>query len=101
MISPTVLAKPEHFLAPASKSSRVACPAAANADMFPGRRGSDVRGAASKPFVSLTTVTLHFLNANSQVLISDLPQRHLNTLCVQWEKSRSSFLGVLLVIFRS
>ena len=46
-------------MAQASKSSEVGRPAAVNTDMFPGRRASDVRGAASKPIVSLTTVTLH------------------------------------------
>lgn len=102
MISPTVLAKPENFLAQASKSSGVARPAAVNTDRVPGRRGSDVRGAASKPFVSLTAVTLHFefkckfSGCNFRSTLA--PLQH--SLCVQWEKSQSSFLDLLLVIFR-
>lgn len=88
-----MLAKPKNFLAQASKSSGVARPAAVNTDMFPGRRGSDVRGAASKPFVSLTTVTLHFefkcKFSGSNFRFASAPLEH--SLCVQWEKSQSSF----------
>lgn len=88
-------------MARASKSSGVARPAAVNADMFPGRRGSDVRSAASKPFVSLTTVTLRFelkckfSGSNFRFASAPLEQP---PPCVQWEKSQSSFLDVLSVI---
>lgn len=101
MISPTVLAKPENFLAQASKSSGVARPAAVNADMFPGRRGSDVRSAASKPFVSLTTVTLRFelkcKFSGFNFRFASAPLEH-PLLVFSGKKSQSSFLDVLLVI---
>lgn len=59
MISPTVLAKPENFLARASKSSQVVPPPRSSKyRLVLGRHASGAQSAASRPFVSLTAVVL-------------------------------------------